>query len=154
MLAREIMTRDVTTFRVDTPAAEAAAVLAELRITAAPVLDGNDDLVGMVSEADLIAGRFSHDARSHARRDLPAEPPPARTVGELMTASVVAMSGSVDMADLAATMLECDVRSVPIVEGGTVVGIVSRRDLLRLLARPDWTAPIEGRAAAGQKAGA
>jgi CBS domain-containing protein len=153
MQAREIMTPDVVTFRADTSATEAAVVLAERRVTAAPVLDDDGELIGMVSEGDLIADRFSHDPRSHVRRDLPPEPEPARTVGEVMTATVVAMSGSADTADLAETMLTYDVRSVPIVEGSTVVGIVSRRDLLRLLARPDWTAPIEA-PAAGQKAGA
>jgi CBS domain-containing protein len=54
-----------------------------------------------------------------------------------MTDTVVAMSVTADAADLAETMLRHDVRSIPIVEGSTVLGIVSRRDLLRTLVRDD-----------------
>jgi CBS domain-containing protein len=54
-----------------------------------------------------------------------------------MTTPVIALGPSADAADLAETMLGSDVRSVPIVEGATVIGIVSRRDLLRTLVRDD-----------------
>lgn len=136
MLARDIMTRPVITFRPDTSVRQAAAVLTQQQITAAPVLDGDDELVGMVSEGDLIANRFPHDPRTHARRDLvpPAGP---QTVGEVMTRTVVAVSGFADAADVAEAMLDHDVRSLPIVEGSSVVGIISRRDLLRTLVRDD-----------------
>jgi CBS domain-containing protein len=140
MQARDIMTRPVITFRADTTIRQAAAVLTERGITAAPVVDHADGLVGMVSEADLIAGRFSHDPRSHLRRgegtgDEPAGAP--QTVGEVMTRTVIAMSASADAADLAQAMVDCDVRSIPIVTGSAVIGIVSRRDLLRTLVRDD-----------------
>jgi CBS domain-containing protein len=54
-----------------------------------------------------------------------------------MTTPVIALGPSADAADLAQTMLGSDVRSVPIVEGAAVLGIVSRRDLLRTLVRDD-----------------
>lgn len=137
MQARDIMTRSVITFRPETPIRAAAAVLTGRRITAAPVVGPDGDLVGMVSESDLICHRFAHDPRSHARRDRSddeVEEAP-RDVGEVMTTTVIAMSESADAADLADAMVQYDVRSIPIVEGGTVVGIVSRRDLLRTLVR-------------------
>jgi CBS domain-containing protein len=137
MQARDIMTRPVITFRPEMPVRDAATVLTDKQITAAPVLNADGELIGIVSEGDLILDRFAHDPRSHVRRDH-AEPRPApQTVGEAMTATVIAMSGSADAADLAETMLKYDVRSVPIVEGSEVVGIVSRRDLLRTLVRSD-----------------
>jgi CBS domain-containing protein len=132
MQARDIMTRPVITFRAGTPVREAAAVLTERGITAAPVVDEAEELIGMVSEADLIVGRFPHDPRSHLRRDegigdeLAGAP---RTVGEVMTRTVIAMSASADAADLAQAMVDGDVRSIPIVTGSAVIGIVSRRDL-------------------------
>jgi CBS domain-containing protein len=140
MQARDIMTRPVITFRPDTPVRDAAAVLTEHAITAAPVVDGVDELVGIVSEADLIAGRFGHDPRSHLRRDGAPDDEPgtaAQTVGEVMTRTVIAMSASADAADLAHAMVDNDVRSIPIVAGASVVGIVSRRDLLKTLVRDD-----------------
>jgi CBS domain-containing protein len=54
-----------------------------------------------------------------------------------MTTPVIALGPSADAADLAQTMLGADVRSIPIVDGGTVIGIISRRDLLRTLVRDD-----------------
>lgn len=136
MQARQIMTTPVITVRPDTSARDAAALLLEHRITAAPVLDTGGELVGIVSEGDLVVDRFGHDPRSQLR-PVEDEPPAPQTVGEVMTTPVVALGLSADAADLAETMLDADVRSVPIVEGATVLGIVSRRDLLRTLIRDD-----------------
>jgi len=139
MQARDIMTRPVITFRPVTSARQAAAVLTRKQITAAPVVNDEEELVGMISEADLIVDRFPPDPRSHLRREdaEQVEPAPPQTVGEVMTTTVIAMSGSADAADLAHAMVEYDVRSIPIVTGSTVVGIVSRRDLLKTLVRDD-----------------
>ena len=140
MQARDIMTRPVITFGPDTAIREVAAVLTERGITAAPVVDEADELIGMVSEADLIVGRFAHDPRSHVRRDQGIGDEPAaapRTVGEVMTTTVIAMSASADAADLAQAMVDCDIHSIPIVTGSAVIGIISRRDLLRTLVRDD-----------------
>jgi len=126
----------VITFRPDTPVRQAAAVLTDKQITAAPVVEATGDLVGMVSEADLIADRFTHDPRSPVRR-LGAEQEAPQTVGDVMTTTVVALPATADAADLAETMLTYDVRSIPILEDDRVVGIVSRRDLLRTLVRGD-----------------
>jgi CBS domain-containing protein len=136
MQARQIMTSPVLTVRPDTTVREAATLLLENRITAAPVLDAGGDLIGIVSESDLVVDRFSHDPRSQLR-PVENEPPGPQTVGEVMTTPVIALGPSADAADLATTMLDADVRSVPIVEGATVIGIVSRRDLLRTLVRDD-----------------
>ena len=136
MQARQIMTLPVVTVRSDTTVREAATLLLENRITAAPVLDAGGELIGIVSESDLVVDRFGHDPRNQAR-PVQDEPPGPLTVGEVMTTPVIALGPSADAADLAQTMLGSDVRSVPIVEGATVIGIVSRRDLLRTLVRDD-----------------
>ncbi len=138
MQARQIMTTPVFTVRPDTTARDAAALLLAHGITAAPVLDAHDEIIGMVSEGDLVVDRFGHDPRSRLR-PVEDEPPGPRTVAEVMTTTVIALSPSADATDLAGTMLGSDVRSIPIVEGSTVVGIVSRRDLLRTLVRDDET---------------
>jgi CBS domain-containing protein len=136
MQARQIMTWPVVTVRSDTTVREAATLLLENRITAAPVLDAGGELIGIVSESDLVVDRFCHDPRNHVR-PVEDEPPGPQTVGEVMTTPVIALGPSADAADLAETMLGSDVRSIPIVEGATVIGIVSRRDLLRTLVRDD-----------------
>ncbi len=136
MQARQIMTSPVLTVRPGTTVREAATLLLENRITAAPVLDASGDVIGIVSEGDLVVDRFGHDPRNQVR-PVQDEPPGPQTVGEVMTTTVIALGPSADAADLAETMLGSDVRSIPIVEGATVIGIVSRRDLLRTLVRDD-----------------
>src|SRR6266496_2864338 len=103
MQARDIMTRPVITFRATTSTREAAAVLTSKQITAAPVVDETDEIIGIVSEGDLIADRFEHDPRSRARRDIAPEHETPATVGEVMTDTVIALSATADAADLAET---------------------------------------------------
>jgi CBS domain-containing protein len=142
MQARDIMTRPVITCRPDTTVRHAAAVLTAKQIAAAPVVDQNGELLGMVSEGDLIAGRFRRQDRSGGGRGLTTEQT-AETVGAVMVAPAISLPGSADAADLAETMLRHDVRSIPILESSELVGIVSRRDLLRTLVRSDETIRAE-----------
>ncbi len=137
MRAGEIMTRAVVTVQTDTSVQQAAALMAEHAITSLPVLDEDDRVVGIVSEADVIRDRMPHDPRSHLRAEPHEQPDPARHVREVMTPVVYCLGENADVADLAAVMLDNGVRAVPIVDGGRLVGIVSRRDLLRTLLRED-----------------
>jgi CBS domain-containing protein len=96
-------------------------------ISAVPVVDG-DQLVGIVSEAD---------PRAHLApvREPPAQVP--RVVAEVMTREVVALPEGADATEAGRLMLELAIKSIPVVREGRVVGIVARRDLLRVLARGD-----------------
>jgi CBS domain-containing protein len=80
-----------------------------------------------------------HDPRSHLRPEghEHEQADPAARVGAVMTDTVVCLGENADTADLATLMLENNVRAVPIIDGGHLVGIVSRRDLLRTLIRDD-----------------
>jgi CBS domain-containing protein len=84
MQARQIMTAPVLTVRPDTTVREAATLLLEHQITAAPVLDAGGELIGILSESDLVGNRVGHDPRNQVRpvQDEPAGP---QTVGEVMT---------------------------------------------------------------------
>lgn len=138
MRARDIMTTQVVTVRTTTPVHDAAALLAEHGFTALPVLDDDDRLIGIVTEADLVRDRFPSDPRALIR-DGGGHRAASRatTVGEVMSSPVTAMVPGTDVADLTEALLAAHQRSVPIVEGSTVVGIVSRRDLIRVVARED-----------------
>ncbi|MDP9116165.1 MAG: CBS domain-containing protein [Actinomycetota bacterium] len=137
MRASEIMTRWVATARPDTTVGQAAALLSKHRVTSLPVLDSDDRVIGIVSEGDLIRDRMPHDPRSHLRPEPHDQSDPARFVRDVMTDTVACMSETADTADLAALMLDNNIRAVPIVDGAHLVGIVSRRDLLRTLTRND-----------------
>lgn len=131
------MTAEVVTTRPDAPVREATRVLLEHRVAALPVVDDDGRLVGIVSELDLLRDRLISDPRSHVWPPVGDAPPPPRTVGDVMTSDVYALTEADDAAAFAGLMAESGVKSVPVVRGERVVGIVGRRDLLRRLARED-----------------
>ncbi|MEU5266594.1 CBS domain-containing protein [Amycolatopsis sp. NPDC021455] len=133
MRARDLMSAPVITVHPWTSAKEAAELLAAHGFTALPVVD-DDRLVGIVTEADLIRGRIPADPRYvHEPREATA----GKTVGDLMTSPVTAMSTGTDVADLCQALVDARIRAMPIVDGSAVVGIVTRGDIVRVLARDD-----------------
>ncbi|MQA27009.1 MAG: CBS domain-containing protein [Micromonosporaceae bacterium] len=138
MRARDIMSRPVHTVRPDTSIEEAAALLSGHGFAAAPVVGKHGDLVGIVGEGDLLRHRVPPDPTAHLRRDLPVpHGQRPRVVADVMTREVIAMPPDADVADIAEQMLDRNVRSIPIVDDGEVIGIVSRRDILRAVVRTD-----------------
>jgi CBS domain-containing protein len=137
MLARELMTASVVTIHPRASVKDAIRVLDLHNITALPVVEDDNRLVGIVSEADLLRGRVIDDPRAHLRprEDLPE--PAARTVADVMTTFVVSVEETADLSDVARLMLETGVKSLPVVHLGRVVGMISRRDLISVLAATD-----------------
>ncbi|WNV88653.1 CBS domain-containing protein [Umezawaea sp. Da 62-37] len=138
MRAEDVMSTPAVTVREDAPAKSAIALLTSHGFTALPVLDADDRLVGVVTEADLMRDRVLPDARGLIWRDEePAAPAPARLVRDAMTGPAVAVRAAADIAEVAKVLLDKHIRCVPVADGTTLLGIVSRRDLLRTLARDD-----------------
>lgn len=136
MKAGQLMTTPVLTVTRDVPAREAIALLADRGITSLPVVDDDGNVIGIVSEVDLLRLRVPHDPRAHMVPQHDSGDPP-RTVGEVMSDAVVCLSENADAADLAQVLVDNRIRAVPILRGGDLVGIVSRRDVLRTLIRDD-----------------
>ncbi|WNV74260.1 HPP family protein [Geodermatophilus sp. DSM 44513] len=137
MQARDVMTRDVVTVHPGTSVRDAAQAMARGGFAALPVVD-DGRLVGIVAEADVLRDRVPEDPRLHLRRDDAAPtPPPSPLVGGVMTTAVRSVGAAADVADIARLLVHERLRSVPVVDGDRLVGIVSRRDLLRTLVRPD-----------------
>ncbi|QUQ64039.1 CBS domain-containing protein [Kutzneria sp. CA-103260] len=142
MRAQDVMSSPVVTARPDQSVKEIATLLAERGFTSMPVVD-DDHVVGMVTEADVLRDRIPVDARTRIWRDENVQTHPAPTVAEVMSTPAVAVTPGVDCAVLARMMLDDHVRAVPVVDGGRgVVGIVTRRDLLRAIATDDATVLI------------
>jgi CBS domain-containing protein len=137
MRVHDVMTQPVCTMR-DTDAVEqAAALLTTRKITAAPVLDETGALIGMVSEGDLLWRRVPADPGAHSVRLDPASLRRPKTVGEVMSAKPLTTEPDADIADVAHAMVYHDVRSMPVLDGGKIVGIISRRDILQTVIRGD-----------------
>lgn len=137
MQARDVMTREVVTVGPSTSAKYAGEVMAERGFAALPVVDDDGRLIGIVAEADVLRDRLPRDPRLHLRRDGADEATPALTVRGVMTEGVRTVLAGADVADIARLFVDDRLRSVPVVEGDRLVGIVSRRDVLHALVRPD-----------------
>jgi CBS domain-containing protein len=128
------MTSPAITVYPWTSVKEAAGLLASCGFTALPVVDDDDRLIGIVTEADLIRDLLSRDARNG--HDEAADGGTV-TVASVMTTPVTGMGSGTDVNDLGQVLLEASIRAIPIVDGATVVGIVTRGDIVRALARTD-----------------
>lgn len=136
MRARDVMSHPVLTVPPSLTVKEAAELLSRKGYTAMPVVDEDDRVIGMVTEADLVRDRFPHDPRYRGPEDDQRATPPA-TVGDVMTAPADTRPSGTDVAELARSMMQDHRRCFPIVDDGSLVGIVTRRDLLRVLRRSD-----------------
>ncbi|MBW0103130.1 HPP family protein [Pseudonocardia sp. KRD291] len=115
--AREIMTERVVTVWEDAPLSRAEQRMAEFRYSALPVVDRAFRLVGIVSLVDLLRHR---------------DDPDAATVADVMTRDVLYMSPTANVAILAHRLRAYgELRVMPIVDRGVLVGVVTRSDLLR-----------------------
>lgn len=139
----DVMTTAVHTATPAMPLKELARVLAEHGLSALPVLDPDGRVVGVVSERDLLAKQAHpiparrrwwqrHPTRVQTRR--------ARgdTVGDVLTAPAVTVRPTATLAEAAALLVEHEVKHLPVLaDGGELVGVVSRGDLVRRYLRSD-----------------
>ncbi|MGH4025190.1 MAG: CBS domain-containing protein [Pseudonocardiaceae bacterium] len=137
MLVADVMTQAVITTTPQAPVKEAAALLATNGFTALPVVDQGDRLVGVVTEQDVVQDRILPDARRRVWHPEEVSPDPPMTVGEVMSSLPLTVTPHTDAAELAHMMIDRRLRSVPVVDDGRLVGIVTRRDLVRTIARND-----------------
>jgi CBS domain-containing protein len=136
------MTSPAITVTPETHCKDAAALLVRHRISALPVLDASGRLVGLVSEADLLPLETTPDPRSQERPLSPRTMPLPRTVEDVMTPEVYTVDEDTDLGIVAQRMIEANVKRFPVVHGDRVVGVVSRHDLVKVIARSD--AEVEG----------
>jgi len=157
MRAMDVMTTDVITVGPDTTVQDLATLLAERGISGAPVVDATGQLVGIVSEGDLLhraeigAARrhrvrrrswwLDHYAAETAREYVKDH---ARTVKDIMTADVSTVSEGPDLAEVAAVLEAKRVKRVPVMRDGKVVGIISRANIVRAVGATKGASPRVG----------
>lgn len=152
MKASDVMTTKVITVTPSATVQEIAAILLANRISAVPVVDAKGAPVGIVSEGDLLhrveAGTERHrswwldliaDRATVARDFLKSH---ATRAQEIMTRPVVSISPETPLGEVAALLEKRRIKRVPVVEGGRLVGIVSRANLLQAVAAHKSVAPV------------
>lgn len=146
-VAKDIMTRDVVTIKRGASIDEALRVMAEHHVSGLPVVDANGCVEGIITESDLLLkgqSRISKPVRG-LRDDWTAVPDDVvddayrsangELVEDAMTAKVITFGEDSAVTDIARVMIEKQINRVPIVANCSVVGIVSRRDIIKALAR-------------------
>jgi CBS domain-containing protein len=142
MRAREIMSTPVVTVRPEATLKEVAELMATHRVSGLPVVDRFGHLVGIVSESDFLTrmeggeigpGLVGLLARVRGTRQSGR----AQTAVELMTSRVITATSEATVGALTHLMNAYDINRIPIVEEGRLIGIVTRADILRTMARSD-----------------
>src|SRR5262249_20990753 len=152
MKASDVMTVGAATIRSDASVPEAARLMLLYAISGLPVVDDAGHLVGIVTEGDLLRRTETGTERQHRPRWLEFLLGPgrladeyvhshSRKVEEVMTRRVVTVAKEPPVEELARLMERHRIKRVPVVRDNRIVGIVSRANLLRGLARLADAAP-------------
>jgi CBS domain-containing protein len=123
MIARDIMTHRVYTTTPQATVQEVAQLLSRERISGVPVVNSEGKLIGIVTEADIIAKATSSDLR----------------VKDIMSSEVIVVDEDTPVSDIAQLLTSKKIKRVPVVRDGRVVGIVSRADIVDAVAQGHLT---------------
>lgn len=144
MHVRDVMVAPVITVKPSTTVKEVAGLFLEKKISAAPVVDSEETLVGIVSEGDLLHRVEAGTERHHSwwlqafigNDTLAAEYVKAHglKVSDVMTHRVVTASPQTPLHEVATLMEKNAIKRVPVLENGQLVGIVSRANLIQAVA--------------------
>jgi len=144
--AADIMTTPVATVGPDASIRDVARLLSEKRISGLPVVDEAGEVLGMVSEQDLMVRvtgphlpphiellggiiylETPHDMEEDLRKAM------AVTAGQIMSKDVITVALSATVQDVANVMVKRKINRVPVVDGGRLVGIITRHDVVSTL---------------------
>lgn len=123
----EIMSTDVVAITEETTIVEAVALLVKHNITGLPVVDKKMRPIGIVSEKDLLKLVYSFQAREYDSNSQ------INTVQAVMSTDLVTFDINDSLSDICKCLMESEFRRVPVLDQGSLVGIISRKDLLEIL---------------------
>jgi CBS domain-containing protein len=158
MRAMDVMTTHVITIGPDASVQELATLLSERSISGVPVVDSDNQLVGIATEGDLMhrteTGTEHRTGRRRSRwleslasdRELARDyvKSHGRKVSDIMTRDVVTVSDTTELADIANLLETKKIKRVPVLRDGRLAGIVSRANLVRALAAAPRVPASEG----------
>lgn len=148
MLAKDIMTREVITVKPETSVEKVASLLVENKISGIPVVNDKNEVVGVVTEKDLIVKaselkvpfyitlfdsiiflenpiRFNNDLKKYV----------ASQVKDAMTTNVLVVEEDTPVSEIVSIMQNKRINRVPVVRNGKLVGIITRNDILKSMVK-------------------
>ena len=139
----DVMTTNAVAVRANASFREIAARLREYQVSAFPVLDNDDNVIGVVSEADLLpkealeAGYEGHRGLSGLRHRAEREKATGVTAADIMSRPPVTIGPHDLVSHAAHLMYDQRITCLPVVEGERLVGVITRADVLRVFGRTD-----------------
>jgi CBS domain-containing protein len=121
MVAKDIMTREIITVSPRTKVKDLAMILIKNQISGAPVADKTGKILGIVSEADIVAKR-------------------GKDANAIMSRKVVSVRQDTALDEIAQLMMTHAIKRVPVTDGGKIIGIVSRADVVSAIAMGEHVA--------------
>jgi CBS domain-containing protein len=145
MKVKELMSEKVVAVGPETPLKDVAAILMEHRISGVPVVDAQREVIGIVSEADILVKEQGPECYHGGITGwlfgggvVEDERLSARTAAEAMSSPAITIRAEKTVSEAARTMIESGIKRLPVVNGeGRLCGIVTRSDLVRAFARGD-----------------
>ncbi len=138
--AAEIMTTEVVAVKPDTPVAEVAAAMGRRGVSGVPVVDGENKVVGVISEKDFLTRMGVKDAKNFmslvagclVTKGCVALPIKAALAGDLMSAPAVTVAPDTPLRDIAALLTQKSINRVAVTDpDGRLLGLVSRGDIVK-----------------------
>ncbi|WP_243059816.1 HPP family protein [Nocardioides sp. SR21] len=138
MLVHDLMTPAPATLHPGTHLDDALSALARLGVTSMPVVDDQGWLLGIVSEVDLIRGAVAHDPDDQHPGVVIDPQFQSRIVGDVYTRDAVCARACDDIATAVEAMVAASATCLPVLnEVGQLVGVISRRDVVKALVKQD-----------------
>jgi len=121
--AKDVMSKSVMTVNEDTTVTDVIKFLVESKVTGLPVVSEDKRLLGVVTEKDILKMLlYDKDVKG-------------KTAADVMTSEITSFEEEDDLMDVFKSLVENNFRRVPILSYGKLVGIVSRRDIIRFLSK-------------------
>jgi len=117
----EIMSKDIVTIEQEAPIYEALDLLSKRKISGIPVINEQNNIVGILTEKDVL--KILIDKNLGVKT----------TVSQYMTREVICFTEDDNAFDICKFFIRSNIRRVPILKDGKIVGIVSRRDIVELI---------------------
>ena len=122
--AKAFMSKSFVTVSPDTDIYQAMKVLLKYRVSGAPVMDSNGEMVGIVTEKDCLY-LAAHDTYENDRHGGP--------VSNFMTTEVLTLTPETGLSEVAQIFMDTPYRKLPVLDNGKLVGVVRRSDVLEVI---------------------
>ncbi len=137
---RDVMTKNVIKITADADFNEATNLLSENRISGLPVVDEDNRVIGLITEADVLSmagmrkGHAFKDIIRHILGEPLSGPKKSRRLRDVMTSPAITTGPDADIREVALTLDEKRIKRLPVVDDqGRLIGVISRADIVRVI---------------------